>query len=62
MTAHPKRCKLCRFGYGGTGRHWCYANPSANGGHRQWICEDTYNDFIALLGCASFKEEDEHDS
>jgi hypothetical protein len=55
MTAHPNRCKLCRFAPGDTGGHWCYANPPANGGHRQFIDETTYNDFIAILGCATFQ-------
>jgi hypothetical protein len=55
MTAHPNRCRMCIFAPGDTGNHWCYACPPANGGNRQWIDENTYNDFIALLGCASFK-------
>ena len=55
MTAHPHRCKRCEYGEESTGSHWCYANPPANGGHRQWISENTYNDFIAILGCATFK-------
>lgn len=55
---HPNRCKRCKHG-GATkdSGGWCYAYPEANGGHRQWICQDTYNDFIALLGCATFQEE-----
>lgn len=58
MTAHPQRCKLCRFGgaradSGG----WCYKKPASNGGHRQWIDQETYNSMIALLGCASFEPE-----
>lgn len=55
MTAHPKRCRNCRHAPGETGSHWCYANPPANGGHRQWIDQVTYDNFIALLGCASFE-------
>ncbi len=30
----------------------------ANGGYRQWISQDTYDSFIALLGCASFEPEE----
>lgn len=59
MTAHPNRCRKCRYGYGGTGSHWCYACPPANGGYRQWIDQDIYDNFIALLGCATFEEETE---
>lgn len=58
MTAHPNRCRKCRFG-GCAGPLWCYANPPANGGYRQWIDQNTYDNFIALLGCASFQPEDE---
>jgi|GEM_PF-4497044 hypothetical protein len=53
--AHPNRCRKCRFAPGETGSHWCYRNPPANGGYRQWIDQSTYDDFIALLGCASFE-------
>lgn len=55
MTAHPYRCKRCEHGEGSTGGHWCYVNPPANGGNRQWISKIYYDNFIALLGCASFK-------
>lgn len=53
MTAHPKRCKCCKFG-DGTGGHWCYYKPESNGGNRQWIDQVTYDNFISILGCASF--------
>jgi hypothetical protein len=56
-TAHPNRCKWCRFALGETGSHWCYANPRANGGNRQWIDQSMYDDFIAILGCATFQPE-----
>jgi hypothetical protein len=55
-TSHPYRCKLCEHG-GSTGGHWCYANPPANGGYRQWISQEYYDNFIAILGCASFIPE-----
>lgn len=56
MTAHEKRCSKCQHGGASKdGGGWCYAMPPANGGHRQWITQMTYNDFIALLGCASFE-------
>ncbi len=55
MTAHPRRCKHCKFGFGNTGSHWCYRYPESNGGQRQWIEQNTYDSFIAILGCASFE-------
>jgi hypothetical protein len=56
MTAHSNRCKRCKHGGASKeGGGWCYRRPPTNGGHRQWIDETTYNDFIALLGCASFE-------
>ncbi len=55
MPAHPKRCRHCKHAPGDTGDHWCYAKPEANGKHRQWIDKATYDNFIALLGCASFE-------
>jgi hypothetical protein len=55
MTAHPNRCKHCKFGFGNTGSHWCYRYPESNGEQRQWIEQNIYDSFIAILGCASFE-------
>ena len=55
MTAHFSRCQNCKPAHGEAGMHWCYANP-ANGGSRQWTWNETYHEFIAILGCASFDE------
>jgi len=60
MTAHPNRCKLCRFAPRETGENWCYANPPANGGHRQWIDKSMYDNFIAILGCGTFEKDSEN--
>jgi len=55
MTAHHKRCRHCKHAKGATGDHWCFANPNTNGGYRQWIDQVIYDNFIAILGCASFE-------
>jgi hypothetical protein len=59
MTAHYSRCQNCKHAHGEVGKHWCYANPQANGGYRQWIRSETYHEFIVILGCASFEEYSE---
>lgn len=59
VTSHPNRCRHCKYASGDRGAHWCYANPPANGRYRQWISGDTYNEFIAILGCASFEKDEE---